>query len=264
MARGGSALRKTLAQVALLLSGSLAFQLVAERDAAADCVDVGCIVDGLMVIVVPIVVVGGVLVVVDAYETVNDIDDAASHHPTSSGRAKFEAAIGGVESAVGGVFAIGLRHDPEGVFGALAATSWPFALTMHGAWAERADPYQGFPGHAIPVAGLDLGIAAYDVIRLAKRTPRSGAYGFFEIVGAAPQVAFGVAAATGGRARDVPIALGLTALPALVAAHGIYEFARKEPDPPPETPARASWRITPTVGQEAGRRSVGLSVFGAF
>jgi hypothetical protein len=263
VARRGFGVRKTLARLALVLVGILAFQLVTEREAAADCVDVGCLVDGLMVLVVPIVLVGGVLVVADAYETVNDIDDAASHHPTSSGRAKFEVAVGGVQTAVGGLFAISLRREAEGVFGALVATSWPFALTMHGAWAQRSDPYDGFPGHALPLAGLYLGIATYDVVRLAQRTPRSGVYGFLEIVGAAPQVAFGVAAASGGRGRDVPIALGLTALPALVAAHGIYEFTRKEPDPAQGPPARASWRIVPTVGQEAGR-SVGLSVFGVF
>jgi len=95
---------------------------------------------------------------------------------------RFETVWGGTQAAIGGTVAIALAatDDFTTAFAFLALTSWPLALGVHGAWAQRSDPYDGFPSAVLPVVGLDVGILAYDGVRIARRDQPSSAYGFAE------------------------------------------------------------------------------------
>jgi len=183
--------------------------------------------------------------VIDVQQTAIDIGEAGAHKVPSIGRVRFETVWGGTQAAIGGTVAIALAatDDFTTAFGVLALTSWPLALGVHGAWAQRSDPYDGFPSAVLPVVGLDVGHPR--VRRRSDRATRSAfvAYGFAEIFGALPQVGFGIAAAAGGRGADVPATLAITAAPALVFAHGVYEMVAKRHvdapsyDTPPPPPA---------------------------
>lgn len=153
----------------LALIGAAVF--LTARPARADCVDVGCIVDPIVYAVVVPAIVGGVVAVgVDTYVTVADVSGAARHEPPSSGRSNFEVAFGGTQAALGGTFggAAIATGGAEWGMGALAFSTWPLALAMHGQWGQTDDPYGGFPVATLPVAGVDLGILGYDVVRMAR------------------------------------------------------------------------------------------------
>jgi hypothetical protein len=231
---------------------------------SADCVDVGCVTSAILPVLGVVAAAGVVVAGVDVYEASVDVTNAATHTRPSRDYARFEQAWGGWQAGLGGVIAIGTfaAGEHEAGTGVVASTTFPLALAMHGTWALEKDPYGGFPNPVLAVALADAWVVGYDAERLARGYRLTSAFGIAELFGAAPQVAFGVAQAAGGRPSDIGTTLGLTALPALMAAHSVYTLV--VPGPRESSQGSRRWTVTPLASPNMHGRTVGIDVVTTF
>jgi hypothetical protein len=185
------------------------------------------------------------------------------------------AAQATIIGGVGGVIAT-THGDLQSTIGVAAFSTWPLGLAMHGGWAQSSAPYSGFPTSVVPIVAIDAATLAFDVALLAKKRSPTGLYGIAEWVGAIPQVVFGLAAASGGRRQDLPLTLGLTALPVAMVAHGAYvlflappppledEALEPPPPPPPPLPAPVTGALRWTVVPHVTSTSAGAAIAALF
>jgi hypothetical protein len=220
------------------------------------------------------IVVGGV-VIADTTLTVYDSVHAQTSNPPSIGWATTERWMSTTQVVIGGLVGLPMLatgKDALVVFPTvLALTTWPAALMAHGFYAHEADPYgDGWQTPVAVVGTIDGLLGVYDVAMAATGRHVDDVYAVAEIVGTAPQVAFGLAYAgeTGG--HDGRTALLFTALPLALVAHGIVELAipeRHDDEPPPNAvpPTTVMKAIVPTfLVQGARGPAPGFAILAAF
>jgi hypothetical protein len=238
-----------------LVIGAVGIALMVPRTARAQ-EGTGGAYEGIFILLAA----GAVLALADTALLTVDMGLAANHDTGSTGYAVFEGAFGGLQSVVGGIFAVGGTGDES--YTALAITSLPASVSMHGLWAG-ATGYDGFPFEVLPVAAIDTVVLSRDVVQMARGTPMDGFHGWMELIAAAPQSGFGLVEAASGRKQDVAPTLAFTALPALMLAHGIYAIVHKrhDEDASRAPTGRVAWTLAP-LSPAPG--AAGLGVIGAF
>jgi hypothetical protein len=178
-----------------------------------------------------------------------DVGVEATHTHVGQSYAVADLLVGGMGTVAGGVTAALVDRDDRAFV--LVLTALPVSLAAHGAWGAASNGPHAWPVAVAPVAAADLAIAAYGARYLFDRdlppTPTSRV-GLAELVVMVPQLAFAVAAAaTTSDPRDRGAALGLGALPLVLAVHGGWAFARGgRTDDDPNQPPRDR-NVTPRV-----------------
>jgi hypothetical protein len=219
-------------------------------------------------LMIPVVAIAGggaaTLLAINGYETVADIDDAWRGRWSRLGRARFETAWGGWQAGTG-LVAISLLtattdlaqdFDDAGepLFGMALATSWPLGMTTHGAWAANGTPPDSHAvGWLVPLALVDAGPLGFDAWQTAHGARPGRLYSSIEVGVSALQLAYGA----GG------LALGASALPAMLFVHGMYALILGERKAPARNHHGASWHLLPAVHSETGV-GAGFSVYGQF
>jgi hypothetical protein len=207
--------------------------------------------------------VGAGIGVTDVYFAGYDASRAGRHALSGEGYARFEEIFGGVQTlGLGAATALSATRNDTPI-GLLALSSLPLALTMHGVWIGTTK-YDGFPYAMLPVAALDGALLAWDGVYIANARREDAWIGAAELFGAAPQLAFGIAQAVGGRRRDVGATMAFSALPALLVAHGFWAlFGQSDSwsaNAAVDRTDRVAWNVTPLAA--GGARGVAIS--GAF